>query len=110
LYPDPFGEVKMVEPAINHKTILFHHTLSNGVRMFCGEARRLLKEARSLAPLDSKIETSPPRFARARNMDDPRLSICGGKMRVTPYMLCEQSMTPQESSIRPRFVRRLFER
>jgi hypothetical protein len=43
-------------------------------------------------------------------MDDPRLSICGGKIRVTPYMLCEQSMTPQESAIRPRFVRRLFER
>ncbi len=31
-------------------------------------------------------------------------------MRVTPYMLCEQSVTPQESAIRPRFVRRLFER
>ena len=60
MYPDPFGEVKMVEPAINHKTILFHHTLLNGVGMICGELRRLLKDARSLAPLDSKIETSPP--------------------------------------------------
>jgi hypothetical protein len=60
LYPDRFGEVKMVEPAINHKTILFHHALLSGVRMICVEARRLLKDARSLAPLDSKIETSPP--------------------------------------------------
>jgi hypothetical protein len=60
LYPDRFGEVKMVEPAINHKTILFHHTLSYGAGTICVEACRLLKDARSLAPLDSKTETSPP--------------------------------------------------